>query len=183
MGIQRRSSGTSGRVATAVVGAILILAVAVGLLYHRGYLGRFTLVLSEDGSRIEHTRPGERSEAVIAALKTVADAQSRYKEMRGTYAPFMELLLGEGLVNGEIGTATDALMAFEGYYFIGLKKQGQGSVDLRTGFVFAAVPAEYGGDTKDTFVVGPTGRVFSKDIGPEPIWDAAQVDASWREVE
>ena len=46
----------------------------------------------------------------------------------------------------------------------------------------AAVPSNYGQDTKDTFVVGPTGRIFSKDIGPEPISDAAPIDGSWREV-
>ena len=106
-----------------VIAVILIVVIAVGILYYQGYLGRFTLILSEEGSRIEYSRPGEGSKKVITSLKDIAVAQNKYKGEYGTYAPFMELLLGDGYVNGEIGTATNPMLAFEGYYFIGLAKQ------------------------------------------------------------
>ena len=127
-------------------------------------------------------KPGKGLPKVIASLRDIAGAQKKYLAKHGTYARLIEFLLAEGYVNGEIGTATDPMMAVEGYYFIGLRKQGPGFVDLKKGFVVAAVPAHYDRDTRDTLVVGPTGRIFKKDIGPEPISDVAMVDGSWNEV-
>ena len=135
------SCGMAGNIAIVVIAAILIITIAVGILYYQGYLGNFTFVLSEEGSRVEYTRPGERSKKVIGALKDIAEAQNKYRDKYGTYAPVMEFLLGEGYVNGEIGTATNSMLAFEGYYFVGLKKQGRGFVNLKKGFVMAAIPS------------------------------------------
>ncbi len=181
-GENTRPTAQAGGVVLWVIVIIIAVVVIIGALYYMGYLGRFTVVFSENGTRVEYTSPGEREREVVGALKKFSAAQKIFKEKFGSYAPFPEALIGIGEVDGNIGTANDPMWAFEDYYFIGLEKQADGKVNLNKGFVFAAVPAAYGRDTKYTYVTGPTGRIFRKDVGAEPISDAATVDGAWKEV-
>ena len=75
---------------------------------------------------------------------------------------------------------------FHGYYFKILKGQGSdapnGAIDyviqgaMIGGFALVAVPAEYRVTGVKTFIVGPNGVVYQKDLGPDSIKIAKQME-------
>jgi hypothetical protein len=84
---------------------------------------------------------------------------------------------------------------YHGYYFKVLKGQGpaapMGEMDFVVGgamiggFALAAAPAEYRVTGVQTFIVGPDGVVYEKDLGPETIktfqsMDRYNPDKSWK---
>ena len=95
------------------------------------------------------------------------------------------------------GYAAEPSAAYHGYYFKMLKGQGpaapMGQMDfvidgaMIGGFALAAAPAEYGVTGVKTFIVGPDGRVFEKDLGPETLklfreMDRYNPDPTWKET-
>lgn len=76
--------------------------------------------------------------------------------------------------------------AYHGYYFKILKGQGPaaplGKIDyliqgaMIGGFALIAVPAEYRVTGVKTFIVGPEGIVYQKDLGPDTLNIAKQID-------
>jgi Protein of unknown function (DUF2950) len=83
---------------------------------------------------------------------------------------------------------------FHGYFYRMLKSQGShapgGAKDyvkdgkMTGGFAFIAYPAEYGASGVMTFLVGPRGRVYQKDLGTDTeqaakAMEAFDPDASW----
>ncbi len=94
----------------------------------------------------------------------------------------------DGTWGGSVGEAvakaieqgyTDKTQPFHGYYFKVLKGQGpaapKGEMDFVVdgamigGFALAAAPAEYRVTGVQTFIVGPEGVVFQKDLGPDTL--------------
>jgi hypothetical protein len=88
--------------------------------------------------------------------------------------------------------------AYHGYYFKILKGQGPdaplGRLDyviqdvMIGGFALVAVPAEYRVTGVKTFMVGPNGVVYEKDMGPESLKTAKEMDLynpdkTWRETD
>ena len=86
---------------------------------------------------------------------------------------------------------------YEGYYFRILKAQGpNGDGGAKTyiqsgrmtgGFALIAWPAVFGSSGIMTFIVGPDGDVYQKDLGPETAHVAAQImtfdpDLTWSRV-
>jgi hypothetical protein len=84
---------------------------------------------------------------------------------------------------------------FHGYYFKVLKGQGpaapMGEMDFVVegamigGFALAAAPAEYRVTGVETFIVGPDGVVYEKDLGPDTAktfegMDRYNPDKSWK---
>jgi len=72
---------------------------------------------------------------------------------------------------------TDKMEAFHGYYFKILKSQGpsapMGEMDFMVrgvmigGFALVAAPSNYGVTGVKTFIVGPSGIVYEKDLGSD----------------
>src|SRR5438445_2293997 len=87
---------------------------------------------------------------------------------------------------------------YHGYYFKVLKSQGpaapMGEMDFVVGgamiggFALAAAPAEYRVTGVETFIVGPDGVVYEKDLGPDTLktfqsMDLYNPDKTWRVTE
>ena len=93
------------------------------------------------------------------------------------------------------GYSVDQPRGYHGYYFKVLKGQGPaaplGKVDyviqgaMIGGFALVAVPAEYRVTGVKTFIVGPEGVVYQKDLGPDSLNIAKQMqlynpDKTWQ---
>jgi len=84
------------------------------------------------------------------------------------------------------GYSVDKRQAYHGYYFKILKGQGpaapHGQIDyviqgaMIGGFAMIAVPAEYRVTGVKTFIVGPDGVVYQKDLGPDTLNIAKQIE-------
>jgi len=84
--------------------------------------------------------------------------------------------VGEGIAKALDQGYTDRSQPYHGYHFKVLKGQGpaapQGQMDFVTegamigGFALAAAPAQYRVTGVQTFIVGPGGIVYQKDLGP-----------------
>jgi hypothetical protein len=109
--------------------------------------------------------------------------------------------LPEALVNAGISYEADAAnsgVPYYGYYFRILKAQGKhapggaksylSNGQMTGGFAFIAYPAEYRSSGVKTFIAGPDGIVYGKDLGPETTKLATSItqydpDPSWRVAE
>lgn len=93
---------------------------------------------------------------------------------------------------------TEKEKPYHGYYFKVLTKQGpaakMGEMDfviegaMTGGFALAAAPAEYRVTGVKTFMVGPDGVVYEKDLGPDTLktfqsMDAYNPDKTWKVTE
>jgi hypothetical protein len=98
----------------------------------------------------------------------------------------------------EEGYSVDQKTAFHGYYFKVLKGQGPaaplGQLDyviqgaMIGGFALIAAPAEYRVTGVKTFIVGPQGIVYEKDLGPDTLTIAKGIelfnpDKTWQETD
>src|SRR6185436_10470616 len=88
--------------------------------------------------------------------------------------------------------------AYHGYYFKVLKRQGPAAAMGEMGFVIegamiggfalAAAPADYRVTGVKTFIVGPDGKVYEKDLGPDTVktfqaMDRYNPDKTWQVTE
>ena len=109
----------------------------------------------------------------------------------------------EGPVGEEVAKAieqgyTERVQPYHGYYFKVLKGQGpaapMGEMDfvigdaMIGGFALAAAPAEYRVTGVQTFIVGPDGVVYEKDLGPDTLktfqsMDKYNPDKTWKVTE
>ena len=93
---------------------------------------------------------------------------------------------------------TERVQPYHGYYFKVLKGQGpaapMGEMDFVVGgamiggFALAAAPAEYRVTGVKTFIVGPDGVVYEKDLGPDTLktfqsMDKYNPDKTWKVTE
>src|SRR5580765_7641245 len=93
---------------------------------------------------------------------------------------------------------TERVQPYHGYYFKVLKGQGpaapMGEMDFVVGgamiggFALAAAPAEYRVTRVQTFIVGPDGVVYEKDLGPDTLktfqsMDKYNPDKTWKVTE
>jgi hypothetical protein len=98
----------------------------------------------------------------------------------------------------EEGYSTQGGKPYHGYYFRVLKGQGaaapMGQMDFVVGgamiggFALAAAPADYRVTGVETFLVGPDGVVYQKDLGPDTLktfqaMDKYNPDKSWQETD
>ena len=96
------------------------------------------------------------------------------------------------------GYTAQAGKPYHGYYFKVLKGQGSaapmGEMDFVVGgamiggFALAAAPAEYRVTGVQTFIVGPDGIVYQKDLGPDTLktfqtMDRYNPDKTWQETD
>src|SRR4029077_14912018 len=96
------------------------------------------------------------------------------------------------------GYSTERGKPYHGYYFKILKGQGpaapMGEMDfviggaMIGGFALAAAPAEYRVNGVKTFIVGPDGIVYEKDLGPDTLktfqsMDRYNPDKTWKETD
>jgi hypothetical protein len=107
--------------------------------------------------------------------------------------------IDEAVANAiEEGYSVDQKTAFHGYYFKVLKGQGPaaplGQLDyviqgaMIGGFALIAAPAEYRVTGVKTFIVGPQGIVYEKDLGPDTLTIAKGIelfnpDKTWQETD
>ena len=93
---------------------------------------------------------------------------------------------------------SERVQPYHGYYFKVLKGQGpaapMGEMDFVVGgamiggFALAAAPAEYRVTGVQTFIVGPDGVVYEKDLGPDTLktfqsMDKYNPDKTWKVTE
>lgn len=115
----------------------------------------------------------------------------------GQESPIGPLVAGavaEGYTKDQNGAPTP----YHGYYFHALTRQGKhaqgGSKDyivdgkMTAGFAFVAYPAEYRSSGVMTFIVGPDGVVYQKDLGPDTVTIARNLkeynpDSSWQSAQ
>ena len=103
--------------------------------------------------------------------------------------------VGEGVAEGLEQGYTDKTKPYRGYYFKVLKKQGPAAPGGETDFVvggamiggfgLVAAPAEYRVTGVKTFMVGPDGVVYEKDLGPDTLktlqaMDTYNPDKTWK---
>jgi hypothetical protein len=107
--------------------------------------------------------------------------------------------ISEGVAKAiEEGYSPEAKSGFHGYYFKVLKGQGKsarmGELDyvidgiMIGGFALAAAPVEYGVTGLKTFIVGPDGIVYEKDLGPKTLsifqsMDRYDPDKTWHRTD
>jgi Protein of unknown function (DUF2950) len=107
--------------------------------------------------------------------------------------------VGEGVAKAlQEGYSAERGKPFHGYYFKVLKGQGpaapMGEMDFVVGgamiggFALAASPAEYRVTGVQTFIVGPDGVVYEKDLGPDSLktfqsMDRYNPDKTWKVTE
>src|SRR5947207_12836476 len=106
--------------------------------------------------------------------------------------------VGEGVAEALEQGYTDKTKPYHGYYFKVLTKQGPaapgGEIDFVVGgamiggFGLAAAPAEYRVTGVKTFMVGPDGVVYEKDLGPDTLktfqaMDTYNPDKKWKVTE
>jgi len=106
--------------------------------------------------------------------------------------------VGEEVANALAQGYTEKGKPYHGYYFKVLTKQGSaapgGEIDFVVGgamiggFGLAAAPAEYRVTGVKTFVVGPDGVVYEKDLGPDTLktfqaMDTYNPDKTWKVTE
>ncbi len=108
--------------------------------------------------------------------------------------------LPEALVNAGLSDEASASSAvpYYGYYFRILTSQGKhasggaksylSNGKMTGGFAFVAYPAEYRSSGVKTFIAGPNGVVYEKDLGPDTAKIASAMtqynpDSSWRAAE
>jgi hypothetical protein len=107
--------------------------------------------------------------------------------------------VGEGVAKAlEEGYSAQRGKPYHGYYFKVLKGQGpaapMGEMDFVVGgamiggFALAAAPAEYRVTGVQTFIVGPDGVVYEKDLGPDTLktfqsMDKYNPDKTWKVTE
>ena len=106
--------------------------------------------------------------------------------------------IGEGIARAIERGYTEKSEPFRGYYFKVLKGQGpsarMGQMDfvvegaMITGFALAAAPAQYRVTGVKSFIVGPDGVVYEKDLGPDTLkqfqaMDRYDPDKSWEETD
>ena len=95
--------------------------------------------------------------------------------------------IGEAVAKAiEEGYSVDGPSAYHGYFFQVLKGQGPaarlGEIDYMIkgamigGFALIATPAEYGVTGVQTFIVNHDGIVYQKDLGPDSMTLAKQID-------
>lgn len=161
---------------------LVLAAMVIGGLYFFGAIGGPDTRSAKNEVTPESKTASAPQGKIVKALIDFAAAQKIHKKRYGQYARHPELLVGLGRVDRTTGLSISHILTYEGYYFLGLKKQAQGYINFEEGFVLAATPADYGLSGRDTYVVGPTAKVFRKDIGAEPVSDAAQIDGSWSQV-
>ena len=107
-------------------------------------------------------------------------------------------LVAQAAQEGYAAGSSPRRTPFYGYYFHLLKAQGPGApggaksfiVDgkMTGGFAFVAYPAQYRSSGVMTFMVGPDGVVYQKDLGPQtaelaPKIDAYEVDSTWQKAD
>jgi hypothetical protein len=106
--------------------------------------------------------------------------------------------VGEGVAEALEQGYSDKTKPYHGYYFKVLKKQGPaapgGEIDFVVGgamiggFGLVAAPAEYRVTGVKTFMVGPDGVVYEKDLGPDTLKtfqaiDTYNPDKTWKVTE
>src|SRR6266704_568258 len=106
--------------------------------------------------------------------------------------------VGEGVAKALEQGYSKQGQPFHGYYFKVLKGQGpaapMGQMDFVVGgamiggFALAAAPAQYRVTGVKTFMVGPNGVVYEKDLGPDTLktfqtMDRYNPDKTWKETE
>jgi hypothetical protein len=106
--------------------------------------------------------------------------------------------VGEGVAKAIAEGYTEQAKPFHGYYFKVLKGQGKdapmGEMDFVVGgamiggFALAAAPADYRVTGVKTFMVGPDGVVYEKDLGPDTVktfqaMDKYNPDKTWQVTE
>src|SRR5437867_6030172 len=106
--------------------------------------------------------------------------------------------VGEGVAKALERGYTDKSQPYHGYYFRVLKSQGPaaplGEMDFVVegamigGFALAAAPAQYRVTGVKTFMVGPDGVVYEKDLGPDTLktfqaMDSYNPDKTWKVTE
>ena len=165
-----------------VLAILLAVLVAVPFLWYYGVFGEFSLVLAEDGMRVEHTTAGEQQGEVIAALTGFVQAQKTFKQEYGSYAASTEALIGVDGTDTNAAVSTSPIMHHHGYYFNVPAKYGPGRLDLRRDFILVAEPAEYAPGTP-TYAVGPKGIVLQKDMGGTRVTNVTQINGSWTRAE
>ena len=94
--------------------------------------------------------------------------------------------VGEGIAKAIAQGYSDKTQPYHGYYFKVLKGQGPaaplGQMDfvfkgaMIGGFALAAAPAQYRVTGVQTFIVGPSGVVYQKDLGPDTLKTFASLD-------
>jgi len=105
--------------------------------------------------------------------------------------------VGEGVARVIAEGYTERYEPFHGYYFKILKSQGpdapMGQMDfvlngvMIGGFALVAAPADYGVTGVKTFIVGYTGVVYEKDLGPDTVkqflaMERYNPDSTWKPV-
>ena len=106
----------------------------------------------------------------------------------------MALAVAEGYTKGPDG----AQIPYRGYYYRILTRQGKNAPggaksyivngQMTEGFAFVAYPAEYRSSGVMTFMVGPDGVVYEKDLGKKSDAHAKNVkvynpDSTWTKAE
>ena len=116
-----------------------------------------------------------------------------WKNPDGTWAGPISETVAQALEQGY--TEKSQPQPYHGYYFKVLKGQGpdapHGEMDFLVnglmigGFALAAAPAQYRVTGVKTFIVGPSGTVYEKDLGPDTLkvfqgMDRFNPDKSWQ---
>jgi hypothetical protein len=115
-------------------------------------------------------------------------------EPQSPIGPLVASAVAEGYVKGKNGPPTP----YRGYYYHTLTRQGKDALgDARSyivngkmtgGFAFVAYPAEYRSSGVMTFIVGPDGVVYQKDLGKKTAilgkaMKEYNPDSSWQKAE
>jgi len=156
-------------------------------------MGAFRLLVLAQQEHLARSRDAE-------AVPTYA---TRFSGVKGAYDGLdwkTDGAVPEALVNAGLpeAGATSPAVPYYGYYFRILTAQGKNAPGgaksylsngkMTGGFAFIAYPAEYRSSGVKTFIAGPDGIVYEKDLGPQTGEIAKSIteynpDSSWHKAE
>ncbi|MCR4315987.1 MAG: hypothetical protein NUW37_06505 [Planctomycetes bacterium] len=163
------------KTAIAVIGVVASLAILGSTLYVY-YAAKET-----SGPELSASEVSADAE-VIAALRTLCEAQLAYHAERGEYAIEIAPLFNYPGVTAEMVDADTAERAYQGYVFRGVEKYFDGRVNTKTDFVIVAEPARYESPGAMTYAIGPKGIVLASDQGGERVTNISQVGSDWSKI-
>jgi type II secretory pathway pseudopilin PulG len=141
------------------------LLIGCGGLVVVGFVGSIVAAIALPS--LMHARGAANETAAVANLRAYASAQAMYQRTNRTYADQLPKLAAGGLADPRLIAAYgSAGSPKNGYLFSEPKTIGGQAIDFKVDFALCAVPAKYGAGGRRAFIVGSSGLVYCKDLGP-----------------
>jgi hypothetical protein len=163
-----------------------VAALAAPLLKRAAAESKDAEVVSRAQNILRGSTSGSPSETrAVGCCRAYASAQSMYKRNDWDADATLEYAVPFSLLNTEPDGNGNPIQLIDkifkaavspkkpkfGYFFVDMRTIAGTAIDWVNDYALCAIPAKYGGATRNTFIVATNGTVFSRDIGGRPVFD------------